>query len=904
MKKSHLCLAISAILSGGSAIADSVQSNNTQTTENHTYSIVAPEQKQLLGNTGGIQARVEQRLSQIANIQLKVKQRLAQAGIRVSKQLKNLGAISFAELTNDQVQSLRAQGYIVEVMGSKQLVESSIQAQDTPWGIDRVRSPEAWIDNKGEGVKICVIDTGIDYNHDDLKDTFVKGVSTVGVGAGGSGSEDPMDTHYHGTHVSGTIAAADNDLGVVGVAPGAGLYNVGAFAPNGSAKDPDILAGLDWCLEQGTDIVSMSYGGSETTETEEIAYKAAYDSGIVLVAASGNDGATAPILYPGRYPWTISVGATTSSNNIASFSQRGPELDVVAPGSGINSTEPGNGYRIASGTSMATPHVAGVAALIVAQLKANGVETINTDLVRDYLQLTAVDLGDSGRDNTFGSGLVDARAALDVADGGNMKPVASYNYDLNEMTVSFSNGSYDRDGSLVNVTWDFGDGVTSTESDPVHTYAAYGTYTVTLTVTDDAGDSSISSQDIQVRQIPGGALENGVTFENFDGSKGEQYDWWLDVDVASGKQLDNLTFAISGGSGDADIYVRYGAKPTTSTYDYRPYKGGNNETVNVDDDDLQSGRWYVMLRAYSDYSGVDLIGNYQLSDSDNNLDPIAGFDVVTASLTATFTDSSTDSDGTISAWLWDFGDGNTSAQQNPVHVYANAGTYSVSLTVTDDADATNVKTASLTVASDNDAPVAQFSHETNLLTVTLNDTSSDSDGVITSRLWDFGDGNSSTEQNPVHSYAASGSYAISLTVTDDDGATSSANASVVVSDCVSDCGETFSNEQTTLIPDNDWLGVKSSIAVDRNGDSGQVTVSVRILHDDADQLLVKLRAPDGTKWYVSKYEAGNVVDGIDKTLTFDASTIDSNGTWKLYLYDRTSGVEGELDNWSITFPAN
>ena len=898
MKKSHLCLAISAILSGGSAIADSVQSNKT-------YSIVAPEQAQLLGNTGGIQARVEQRLSQISNIQLKVKQRLEQAGIRVTRQLKNLGAISFAELNDDQVQSLRTQGYTIEVMGTKQLVETSIQAQDTPWGINKVRSPEAWIDTKGEGVKVCVIDTGIDYNHDDLKDAFVKGISTVGVGAGGAGSDDPMDTHYHGTHVSGTIAAADNDLGVVGVAPGAGLYNVGAFAPNGSAKDPDILAGLDWCLEQGTDIVSMSYGGSETTETEEIAYKAAYDAGIVLVAASGNDGATAPILYPGRYPWTISVGATTSSNNIASFSQRGPELDVVAPGSGINSTEPGNGYRIASGTSMATPHVAGVAALIVAQLKANGVETINTDLVRDYLQLTAVDLGDSGRDNTFGSGLVDARAALDVVDGGNMKPVAAYSYDLDEMTVTFSNGSYDRDGSLVSLEWDFGDGSTSTDSDPVHTYAGYGTYTVSLSVTDDAGDTSVSTQDIQVRAIPGGALENDVAFTDIAASKGEEFHWWLDVNLETGQAVDTLSFAISGGSGDADLYVRYGAKPTTSTYDYRPYKGGNNETVNVGQDDLQDGRWYVMVRAYSNYSGVDLLGSYQLTDAGNNEAPVAGYDVSITSLTAAFTDTSSDSDGNIVDWSWNFGDGNTSTEQNPVHTYDSAGTYEVSLTVTDDADATNVKTASLTVASDNDAPVAQFSHETNLLTVTLNDTSSDSDGVITSRLWDFGDGNSSTEQNPVHSYAASGSYAISLTVTDDDGATSSANASVVVvSDCVSDCGETFSNEQTTLIPDNDWLGVKSSIAVDRNGDSGQVTVSVRILHDDADQLLVKLRAPDGTKWYVSKYEAGNVVDGIDKTLTFDASTIDSNGTWKLYLYDRTSGVEGELDHWSITFPAN
>ena len=757
----------------------------------------------------------------LADIQHKVKNRLNKAGIKVTKQLKTLGAISFAELSDSQIKALRAEGYTVEQMGEKLLVNSAaiknqIQAQSTPWGINKVRSPEAWVDQTGAGVKVCVIDTGIDYNHEDLKDVFVDGINTAG-----AGHSDPMDVHYHGTHVSGTIAAANNDVGVVGVAPGAGLYNVAAFDSSGRAQDEDILEGLDWCVAQGTEVVSMSYGGSSNTDAEETAYRAAYDAGLVLVAASGNDGATAPILYPARYAETIAVGATTESNNIASFSQRGPELDVVAPGSGVNSTDSGGGYRVASGTSMATPHASGVAALIIAKAKADGNGAlINTEYVRDYLKLSALDLGDTGRDNTFGDGLVDARAALDLLDGGNLKPVASYSADFNDLTVSFTNNSYDRDGTVTAVSWDFGDGNTSTDANPVHTYAAYGIYTVTLTVTDDAGDSSISSQDINVRVIPGGALENGVAFTDISGVKGEEFHWWLDVAAPSDEELEDLRFAISGGSGDADIYVRYGAKPTTSTYDYRPYKGGNNEEVVVEQSALQTGRWYVMVRAYSDYSGVDLVGSYQTSEPPENV-----------------------------------------------------------------------------------APTASFSYQSQGLSVSLTDLSTDSDGVVSSRMWDLGDGTSSSEQNPTHTYGADGSYTVTLTVTDDDGATHTSSQLITVEQGSSGGGASYSNEQSLVIDDNDWLGVKSNIDVDRTGDSGLVTLQLKVVHEDADQLLIKLRAPDGTKWDVSRYEAGNVADGIEKTLTFDASGIDSAGTWKLYLYDRTPGVEGYLDNWTITFPS-
>ena len=152
MKKSHLGLAISAALLSGSVFAEGTLNLNKK-----SYAIIAPEQQQVASATNGVASLIEARVAKLADIQLKVKSRLEQAGIKVTKQLKNLAAISLADLSNSQVKQLRSQGYTVEEMGTKQLIESDVQSptiqeQSTPWGIDRVRSPEAWADNNGTGV--------------------------------------------------------------------------------------------------------------------------------------------------------------------------------------------------------------------------------------------------------------------------------------------------------------------------------------------------------------------------------------------------------------------------------------------------------------------------------------------------------------------------------------------------------------------------------------------------------------------------------------------------------------------------------------------------------------------------------------------------------------------------------
>lgn len=285
------------------------------------------------------------------------------------------------------------------------------------WGVDKIDAERVWGGAEdavnvgsglpaGAGVKVAIIDTGMDTDHPDLAANYAGGYDFVNI------DSVPEDDNGHGTHVAGTIAAVDNGSGLVGVAPKASLYILKVLNASGSGTYGDIAKAIEWAtgLNGGTkvDIISMSLGGSSDNSVLRNAVDNAANNGVLVVAAAGNNGPTTnTISYPGAYTNAFAVAATDSNNNVASFSTRGSYVDIAAPGVSINSTWLNGGTNTISGTSMATPHVSGLAALI-----KSSDPSLNASQIRGKIQTTAIDLGTPGLDSSYGYGLINAVAAV------------------------------------------------------------------------------------------------------------------------------------------------------------------------------------------------------------------------------------------------------------------------------------------------------------------------------------------------------------------------------------------------------------------------------------------------------------------------------------------------------------
>jgi len=275
-----------------------------------------------------------------------------------------------------------------------------------PWGIDRIDAEKVWGITTGDPIKVAIVDTGIDVKHPDLVDNLKGGVSTVWY------TTSYNDDNGHGTHVAGIVAAIDNEIGVVGVGPKIDLYAVKVLDRHGSGYLSDVIEGLDWAIQNGIQVVNMSLGTSADIPSFHEAIQKANAAGIIQIAAAGNTGSS--VLYPAAYPEVIAVSATDNTDTLASWSSRGPEIDLAAPGVSIYSTYKGQTYKTLSGTSMAAPHVTGTVALIIDRKTCDyNLDGICSPAeVKQRLTETAEDLGAVGKDDFYGFGLVDAEKAV------------------------------------------------------------------------------------------------------------------------------------------------------------------------------------------------------------------------------------------------------------------------------------------------------------------------------------------------------------------------------------------------------------------------------------------------------------------------------------------------------------
>lgn len=521
--------------------------------------------------------------------------------------------------------------------------------------------PTAWDITTGTGVVVAVIDTGY-RPHTDLVANILPGydmISDVDTAQDGNGrdsdAKDPgdyapagvcdpnaYDSSWHGTHVAGTIAAVTNNgVGVAGIAYGAKILPLRVLGRCGGYTS-DIADAMIWAAGGSVSgvpanptpakVLNLSLGGGGSCgTTQQNAINTARSFGATVVVAAGNENQNASNSNPANCAGVVVVAATGRTGARASYSNYGSIVDVAAPGgdgsSGILSTlnsgatTPGSdNYASYQGTSMATPHVAGVVALMYSVKPS-----ITPDEVESILKSTARSF--PGTCNQCGSGIVDATAAVKAAAGVIVNPPGNTTLENgvaktglsgstnNEqlftlqvpagatgLTFSISGGSGDADlyvkfGSAPTTSsyecrpYLNGNNETCTISN-----AQAGTYYVMI-----KAYSAYSGLSLVANYTTGGGSTNGSVNEtNLSGTTGSWKHFTLDISAGTSA----LNVSMSGGTGDADLYVNRGSQPTTTTYACRPYKNGNNETCTISNP--QSGTWYISIRGYSAYSGVTL----------------------------------------------------------------------------------------------------------------------------------------------------------------------------------------------------------------------------------------------------------------------------------------------------------
>ncbi|WP_102797806.1 S8 family serine peptidase [Bowmanella denitrificans] len=603
---------------------------------------------------------------------------------------------------------------------------------------------EAWdISTGSRDVIVGVIDTGVDYTHPDLVANMWSNPGEIagdGIDNDGNGyiddmhginsivdSGDPMDDHGHGTHVSGSIGAeGNNSIGVVGVNHQVSLVGCKFLAADGFGSTADAIQCIDYFVAlknagHNVRVLNNSWGGGPEEQALRDAITASEQADILFVAAAGNDTADNDVSphYPSNYEHDsiLSIASTDHNDEISWFSNWGlTSVDMAAPGSDILSTIPGGGYGNSSGTSMASPHAAGAAALVMA---------VNPGLSALEVKQLLMDSGDDNADmqgKTVSGKRLNLLGALEGAD-----PAPSFRFSVSPLRTTIEAGesaSYEFAVSSI-ADWDGSVALTLDAPLPGASLSASNvspgeTFTLTVPTTEDTqwgeyeftvtGTSAelVKTQSVGLTVNPQGLTDFTYSNEesqpipdNNAGGITSVITIPDDITVFGTDAYVNITHTWSG-----DLLVKL-TSPAGTEAVLHNLTGGSEDDIDrsflVDafNGEVATGDWTLSV---SDNAAQDTgtLNRWSLTITGIGevlpAPPDAAFNVDSEGLQASFTDASTDVNGDIVSWSWDFGDGNTSTEQNPVHMYGASGTYAVTLMVTDSEGNTDSHTMDVTVS--------------------------------------------------------------------------------------------------------------------------------------------------------------------------------------------------------------